>query len=357
MRSAAALITYWNFFEQTDNTSDKKMTNKNLIIFDMDGVIVDVSGSYRDVVRQTSRTFFQPAAGWGKLPDPLFELSDLAAVKQSGGLNNDWDLTFAIINLLFSLIGRPAAAAGRDPWTKWAQTLNRCDVTAIGDYLAATAQPLATLLDQKGRLQDDRVASFYKGDVGSGNIIKQIFQEIYLGQDLFKHTYRLEPKVYRGEGYILREKVLIGRPLLEMLGRDNILAIATGRPRAEAEYPLRHFDLKKYFEVVYTLDDCLEEEKRILALKGRKVSLSKPHPFMLDAIADGLKEKFDDRYYVGDMPDDMLAAANSRRGFKSIGIVLSAPDQFSLRNDLKRAGADYLIENFVELEKIVLGPP
>jgi len=39
------------------------MTNNTkpqaLIVFDMDGVIVDVSGSYRDTVRQTARLFFK----------------------------------------------------------------------------------------------------------------------------------------------------------------------------------------------------------------------------------------------------------------------------------------------------------
>jgi len=327
---------------------------KNLIIFDMDGVIMDVSGSYRDVVRQTTKLFFQPAQAWEKLPEPLFELSDLASVKQSGGLNNDWDLTCAVINLLYSLTARPAISESQDPWTRWQKTLSRSDVTSIAEFLGSTDQPLATLLRHNGRPQDDFISGLYAGDVGSGNIIKQIFQEIYLGYELFKSTYNLKPSFYNSNGYILEEKVLIDRSVLEVLGWDNILAIATGRPRAEAEYPLRHFDLKKYFNLIYTLDDCLLEEKRILAGKGEKVSLSKPNPFMLDAIAEGLKDKFSGYYYVGDMPDDMLAAANSCFGFKSIGITVSAPDKLALKNELKRAGANYLVESFEDLKEIIL---
>ena len=329
------------------------MTARNLIIFDMDGVIMDVSDSYRDVVRRTTRLFFQPALGWQNLPEPLFELSDLAAIKQSGGLNNDWDLTCAVINLLYSLITRPAVYESPDPWTRWAKTLNRGDVTAIADFFASTDQPLATLLNQKGRLRDEFIAGLYAGDVGSGNIIKQIFQEIYLGHELFKSTYNLTPKVYEGDGFILRENVLIDRSVLEALSRNNILAIATGRPRAEAEYPLKHFDLRKYFEMIYTLDDCLREEKRILAQKGEKVSLSKPHPFMLDAIADGLKEKFDGYYYVGDMPDDMAAASRSKAGCKGVGLLLSAPAKDSLRRKLIRAGADFIIDDFEGIEGFI----
>ncbi len=329
------------------------MTTKKLIIFDMDGVIMDVSGSYRDVVRQATRLFFQPARSWAKLPEPLFELADLAAVKQSGGLNNDWDLTRTVIDLLYSLTTNPGIYESQDPWTRWQQTLGRNDVTAMAEFLASTDQPLETLRKQKGRLRNDFVAGLYTGDVGSGNIIKQIFQEIYLGE-LFESTYNLKRHVYKGDGYIVREKVLIDRSVLEALGRENILAIATGRPEAEAEYPLKHFDLKKYFDMIYTLDDCLQAEQRFLGEKGEKLSFSKPHPFMLDAIAEGLKDKFGGYYYVGDMPDDMRAAANSRFGFKSIGILVSAPDKLALGNELKQAGADFLVEDFDALKEIIL---
>ena len=75
---------------------------------------------------------------------------------------------------------------------------------------------------------------------------------------------------------------------------------------------------------------------------------------MLDAIVKSCRQSFTGLYYVGDMPDDMLAAARSRFGFKSIGILVSAPDKPELQRELKRAGADYLIDDFEDLKKIVL---
>ncbi len=330
------------------------MKPKNLIVFDMDGVIIDVSNSYRDVVRQTTRQFFGPAAAAEQLPEPLFELSDLAAVKQSGGLNNDWDLTCSVINLLYSLTEKPAIHKGENPWIRYRETISRCDVTVIAEYLNATVEPLASLLKDKGKPEDNFISESYGGDVGSGNIIKQIFQEIYLGPELFKSTYHIEPKIYRGEGYILREKLLLVRSTLAELSRENVLAIATGRPRSEAEYPLKHFHIKQFFPVVLTLDDCVSEEKRIFAEEGRTVSLSKPDPYMLDAIAAGHRNTVDGFFYIGDMPDDMLAAARSRFGFKSIGILISASDKSSLKKILQRAGADYIVEDFESLKKIIL---
>jgi phosphoglycolate phosphatase-like HAD superfamily hydrolase len=330
------------------------MKKKNLIVFDMDGVIMDVSASYRDVVRQTAGLFFQPARGAEKLPAPLFELSDLAAVKQSGGLNNDWDLTFEVISLFFSLIAGPGTHANGDPWSRFRAVIGRCDAAPIVEFLQSTDRPLVSLLNQHGRYEDPFMKSLYQGDVGSGNIIKQIFQEIYLGQNLFRSTYNMNPAVYRGQGFILREKMLIDRLLLEKLSAENVLAIATGRPRAEAEYPLNHFHLDQFFAPILTLDDCLSEEKRILEQEGRAVSLSKPNPFMLDAIVKKCREPFDSFYYVGDMPDDMLAAARSEADCKGIGVLLAAPDKESLRKDLAAAGADYIIENFETLTEIML---
>jgi len=327
---------------------------KNLVVFDMDGVIMDVSASYRDVVRHTAELFFQPAQGAEKLPDPLFELADLAAVKQSGGLNNDWDLTYLVIKLLFSLADKPPIHASRGPWNRYHENIRRCDAAPMAAYLRSTDKPLVALLKQHSRLENEFLKSLHEGDVGSGNIIKQIFQEIYLGADLFRSTYNLDPAVYRGAGFILRERVLIDRHILAELSKTNVLAVATGRPKAEAEYPLKHFKLNQYFSLTMTLDDCLKEEKRILAEKGQTVSLSKPDPFMLNAIAKACRETFAHCYYIGDMPDDMLAAARSDAKYEGIGLLLSASDKVSLRREMIRAGADYIVDSFDALRQITL---
>lgn len=329
------------------------MKLQKLIVFDMDGVLIDVSGSYRDTVRQTARLFFSLAKHAELLPEPLFDLSDLAEVKQSGGLNNDWDLSCLIISLLYTTIEKTTISESREPWSNYRKNISRCDVSRLADYLKSTRRPLQTLLKQHGKKADPFIARLYQGDVGSGNIIKQIFQEIYLGEKLFISTYERSPEMYRSEGYILRENVLIDPSILKKLSKENILAIATGRPQAEAYYPLEHFKLKDFFRVVYSLDDCMREEQRILKENGKKVSLSKPHPYMLDAIAKYVGEVVNGYYYVGDMPDDMQAAKSSRKGFRGIGILLSATRKEISKRNLTQAGADYVIDDFDALGKLL----
>jgi HAD superfamily hydrolase (TIGR01548 family) len=329
------------------------MKNKNLIVFDMDGVLIDVSKSYRETVRRTARLFFKEAPSSDNLPQPLFPLADLAAVKQSGGLNNDWDLSCLVISLLFNMIEQPAVYDREDSMERYREAIRRCHVGPLAEFLKSTPTPLSALLREAGKTQNAFVCGLYTGDVGSGNIIKQIFQEVYLGKDLYAATYGMAPQFYFEEGFNQREQLLVDKQLLAELAANHILAIATGRPRAEADYPLEHFGIRKYFTSVMALEDCLEEEARLLKTESKKISLSKPNPFMLDAIAQSHKDRFAHSYYIGDMPDDMIAAKNSAGGYSAVGMIMSAPDKESLKKELKLAGADTIIEDFEQLKELV----
>ena len=328
------------------------MKHKNLIVFDMDGVLIDVSKSYRETVRQTARLFLKVAPSSDKLPEPLFPLADLAAVKQSGGLNNDWDLSCLVISLLFNMIEQPAVYDSEDPMDRYRETIRQCHVGRLAEFLKSAPTPLSALLRKAGKTKNAFVYGLYTGDVGSGNIIKQIFQEVYLGKDLYEATYGMAPQFYLAEGYNQREQLLIDTHTLAELAENHIVAIATGRPRAETDYPLEHFGIRKYFASVMALEDCLDEEARLLKAEAKKVSLSKPHPFMLDAIAQSHKDLFDRSYYIGDMPDDMIAAKNSAGGYTAVGMIMSAPDKQSLKKELELAGADTIIEDLEQLKEL-----
>ena len=324
-----------------------------LIVFDMDGVLIDVSGSYRETVRKTARLFFDGAKGFGKLPDPLFPLTDLAELKQTGGLNNDWDLTAMTLHLLFAKVKTPAGPSSPDDSTGCEETIRGCDLSELADFLKTTPRPLMDLLSRCGRRNDPVVAACFQGDVLTGNRIKRIFQEIYLGRPLFTAHYGQEPRFYQGEGLIHRESLLMDPALLADLFRNHILAIATGRPRAEADFPLDRFDLRKYFQLVITLDDCTREEERILYERGELISLNKPDPYMLDRIPRLIGKGFSECYYLGDMPDDMQAARSSKTGYRGVGVILSSAEPESLRRDLLQAGADQILDHYAALPGII----
>lgn len=61
---------------------------KKTIVFDIDGVLIDVSNSYRIAVQKT----------YEKFTGKFLESSEIQAVKNQGGFNNDWDLTFYMVS-------------------------------------------------------------------------------------------------------------------------------------------------------------------------------------------------------------------------------------------------------------------
>ena len=63
------------------------MKKNTLLILDIDGVLVDVSGSYRQAIKQTAEFFTKKEV----------TLQEIQENKNKGGSNNDWDLTEAII--------------------------------------------------------------------------------------------------------------------------------------------------------------------------------------------------------------------------------------------------------------------
>lgn len=58
------------------------------IIFDMDGILVDVSKSYREAIRQTASFFLNREV----------KMSEVNEIKNTVGMNNDWDATYNLIN-------------------------------------------------------------------------------------------------------------------------------------------------------------------------------------------------------------------------------------------------------------------
>jgi HAD superfamily phosphatase len=322
---------------------------KWLIVFDMDGVLADVSRSYRAAVHETARQFFRPARGWEKLPDSLFSFAELARLKQGGGLNNDWDLTYRVIDLLMDPLGRFPASRHRDPWERFRRTMGRLDLAPLLRFLAGSRRPLSELSQRPGRRKNPFVGGLCRGEVGSGNLVKQIFQEVYLGAGRFEETYGLSPRVHRGKGFMEREHLLAPPLLLKKLASRHVLGIATGRPEAEAQAFLERFALRPFFREVLTLEDCRREEQRRYQQSGRRVRLGKPHPFLLDELAARLGERVDRRCYVGDMPDDMRAASRSAQAFLPVGLVQAAPDKRTLRKQLIEAGACWVAEDFREL--------
>lgn len=174
------------------------------VIFDMDGVLVDVSRSYRIAIEKTVNYLLEKR----NLPVRITQ-KDVAAIKKMPGYNNDWDASYA---LYISVVNISPAR--------------------------------------------ERKNILYKE-------VKDIFQTFYLGSKQFKKTEKREAPLNILKGLIWRERRLISQKTLDTLLSMNMkLGIVTGRPRKEALFAIDNLKLQEFFakENIVALEDAAKEK-------------------------------------------------------------------------------------------------
>lgn len=121
---------------------------------------------------------------------------------------------------------------------------------------------------------------------------QDIFQEWYLGDELYTQTYGHLPEQRGKPGCIHFEQPLLPldkvRFTLEALRRQEyVLGFATGRTYQEAMYPLAMYGLHCYFDEEHSATyDYVERAEAVLRNYGDDTLLGKPHPFQFLVAVD-----------------------------------------------------------------------
>jgi HAD superfamily phosphatase len=340
----------------------------DLLIFDMDGVLIDVSRSYRETIQQTVQIYLATCLGIESEKGELVTKEDISLFKSAGGFNNDWDLTSGLLLYLLS-ISRIRPSLERKRFSSIHEVVSYLKTQSskfAGNMTAMLRKKNLSPFIKKveslgGGLKGVRRAAgasregwvYGNGDLNRENVVKRIFQEVYLGEK-FNSYYHLEPLFYRKRGLHLQEKLLIPRAILSSLKKKLRLGIASGRPRFEAELALKRFRLLSYFDSVVTLDECNGEEARIFHTTGRRVKCTKPHPYSLLKVAHEIGIPNPRCGYVGDVVDDMLAARTAKKELQilAIGFLRGRKKGETMKDSLLTAGADLVIENPRELLRL-----
>jgi len=152
------------------------------IIFDIDGVLVDVTQSYEATILKTVNYWLSQQSSNKKATS-----EDIRSIRKVYGFNNDWDLSYRLFDILS----------------------NNNDFNVI--------KPL-TKSESRGILYQQ---------------LKKTFQSFYLG------TSTVPNKL----GLINNEFLLINTNILKLLAMKYKVAVATGRPRFEAIYALERLKI------------------------------------------------------------------------------------------------------------------
>ncbi|MGC9329184.1 MAG: HAD family hydrolase, partial [Candidatus Hinthialibacter sp.] len=194
---------------------------------------------------------------------------------------------------------------------------------------------------------------------------RDLFQQFYLGEELYKKYYGRSITYTPKPGLIHKEEPLHGKKKtlqsLEKLRQAGYrLGVATGRPRMEIRTPLSEWDALHYFEAdrIVTHDE-VEKAEEIARRSGVSESLGKPHPYaFMKSIRSDLSEieiynlcnsSLPDRQkylIVGDAMADIWAA---KKIDCPCAALLSGAMGEAGRRELESAHPDIICHDFIEL--------
>jgi HAD superfamily phosphatase len=281
------------------------------VVLDVDGVLVDVADSYRRAIVETIDT----------VHGDTIEKSAIQQFKDAGGFNNDWELTYAAA--LYVLARRH----GLD------QSLGRFTdrVAGTGGGCEAAETVVLDALDPAAR---ERVMNKWDTDH-----LRAVFQQLYLGSDLYRELEGEEPDQER-PGYVHDEPVLVETAAIDALTENYPVGVLTGRPAAEADIALERVGLSVLDDHRFTMDDWEE---------------GKPHPRALVTLA----ERFDADTvaFVGDTLDDVRTAVNAAheddRAYHGVGVLTGGLTGEDGRRKYEDAGAAAVVDSVNDLPDLL----
>ncbi|AJZ75764.1 HAD family hydrolase [Candidatus Nitrosotenuis cloacae] len=294
------------------------------IVFDCDGVLIDVSKSYDLAIKQTTKFVLKQFVNLNSIP---ITPTIISGFKATGGFNDEVDVTYASI---VSLVA--ADLLGINPQKFINVVINNANSTGI----VSIEKFLDTLSVD---LTEIRKKLDYPGPHATNPLYK-IFDQMFYGAKLYKKIFNKQ-SAFSQRGLIENDIVIVSKKLLERLNAkfQNKIAIVTGRGKQSTMYSLNQ--LFDRFNVAASV--FLEDKPRRLA---------KPNPKSLIMSINSMNSKC--VVYVGDSMEDLLMAKKTKNfGKKTIfcGIYGTAANPIEKKKLFEKNKADLILESINLLPK------
>jgi len=310
----------------TDDSEIQILNKIDAIIFDCDGVLIDITKSYDLAIIQTTRYVLEHLAKIDSSLDIDFKIID--GFKSTGGFNDEVDLTYAAI---ISLVA--AKKLEKNPASFIFDVIKNSDSTGI----ISVEKYLETLTD----ISDIKKQLLYPG-THHDNLLYQIFDQLFYGPELYQKLFNQISK-FSESGLIEQDDVLMNNNLMKQLIKkfDLKIAMVTGRGKESVRYSLK-FLLSK-FDLQNSM--FLEDELRELA---------KPNPKSLINSIQGMNSTCS--LYVGDsMEDFIMAKKTTDSGHKTVfcGIIGTSKDPQAKLELFEKNNAILVLDSIHQLPKVL----
>ena len=261
------------------------------IIFDIDGVLIDVKKSYNEAIKNTVQFVVRNLIK--KDLKDLITDQIILKFRKTGGFNNDTDTSYAIILALLSY--QDLQNANLEKFL--IDVAEHADETGI-DSVEKYIKKLTSNKTFPNYLKNiDKILDYlnYPGKVGD-SIVSTVFDEFFYGQELFLKRYKIKSKHYFGKPLIENDRIVItDNTIRKLIERFNSkIAMVSGRSKIAAAYAL---DNNFY----------LLNEKNSIFLEDEDRKFAKPNPYGLKKVINKINTR-NDILYCGDSVEDLIMA-------------------------------------------------
>jgi phosphoglycolate phosphatase-like HAD superfamily hydrolase len=347
----------------------EELAKVDTIVFDCDGVLIDVRNTYNVAIAATTKIIIKAFTGT-VIPEKIFDSELNFAFKRTGGFNNDWTHTYAVImrilaelpNESLTELNRLAERSLRykSPKDRYDYISGKVKADILIDGLYEKLVEFASQLDATGIETVDKLllprvgvnikkALKFKGDIGE-SIVSTLFEELFAGFQLYMESYSSEPSFVRREkGIVEAAKVVILDETLNEL--ESIIGgprfgIASGSLENTARYALREIKDRFPQKSQYWHDIVDRDAKRL-----GEINLHKPNPYpLLKASEEFNSEKV---LYIGDTTADFLTAKNAGNAFVFAGVYGSVHSSEDAKNNFLKMGSDVVAPTVNEIPLIL----
>ncbi|MCW4033181.1 MAG: hypothetical protein NWF08_07285 [Candidatus Bathyarchaeota archaeon] len=380
-----------------EKESVRPLTEAQKLIFDCDGVLTSDINSYREAIRETVDFYFFNLLCLSNQRN-LVTQKDIQKLKDTGFFNNDWLLTHALIefylittlkkfeleekleDLLKKLIDfnytniEKLIAKLKDVGKLFEEIgINGNELIKLKDGPSFGIEPfIAYIYKNKGRdsIKDwgkihckNDICSLIKKisplDLQADDLVRRLFDEIYLGAVLFKEFHNRKPFFNFKHGLIENECIIPKKEVLKELSFNfGRFAIYSERPRMEGMFVLKKNNILEFFdaEAIYFYEDILRSI--VENLNKDKLLFTKPNPEALITLVDNVFGNSSYVIYIGDTVSDAILIKNvkskGRKNILFIGTLSSSNNKEFLLENYKKHGADAIINDVNDIPDLLV---
>ena len=360
----------------------EKLEKIGAIIFDCDGVLIDVRRSYNYTIVKTIDYFLYNLIGINLPSDDILNKT-IYLYKRSGGFNNDWDIVYSILLTLSPMLPRifqkkfielvnskeftkrtlhnrfnyiKSAFETMKPFSlniKWSKIIDNLTVFAEkADAMGINTIDNELILKSESDNPSICVAmkSFlcYPGNVKK-SLISRVFDEIFYGPTLFHKQHKVRPEYYIGTGLVEMEQKIITLKTLTDLSKiigTNNFGIVSGRDFLSANHTLGKILNEYTEEALFFLQDFKTDTFE---------KFKKPSPLLLLKSAYSLNP-FKYAVYVGDSIEDILMVEKANKidpRFISMGLYLTSDFKEEFISHLLEMKTDIILPSVNDISNLL----